>query len=105
MTYFSTIPAEVFDALGVIGFGLYVINYALLTFQKVQSSEVKYFAINLLAASLVLLSLMSTFNLASALIQGFWIVISGLAIAIRVRGKTLSSFRHHDAPTPPAPTY
>lgn len=94
MTYFSTIPAEVLDAIGVAGFGLYVLNYALLTVQKVQSHQARYFAINGCAATMVLIGLMSTFNLASALIQIFWIVISSIAIIIRIRKKARPVFSH-----------
>jgi len=85
MTYLLSLPTELYDAIGVAGFGLYVLNYTLLTVHKVSSHQIRYFIINLFAASMVLIGLISAFNLASALIQGFWIVISVVAIAIRVR--------------------
>lgn len=85
MTYFSTLPTEVLDAVGVAGFGLYVLNYGLLTFQRLQSNQVCYFVMNGFAAAMVLVGLMSAFNLASALIQVFWIIISIVAIVIRLR--------------------
>lgn len=44
--FFSTLPTEVFDAIGVAGFGLYVLNYAMLTFQRLSSASITYFAIN-----------------------------------------------------------
>ena len=43
-------------------------------------------------ASLVLTGLMNSFDLASALIQIFWICISSIGILIRVRPNT----RQHD---------
>ena len=79
-------PARLFEVIGVAGFALYVINYCLLTLQKITSASSTYFALNLTAASLVLISLTHSFNLASALIQMFWIVISLVAIALRLRG-------------------
>jgi hypothetical protein len=85
MTYLATLPTELFDAIGVAGFGLYVLNYTLLTVHKVSSHQIRYFILNLFAASMVLIGLISAFNLASALIQGFWIVISIVAITIRIR--------------------
>lgn len=94
MTYFSTISPEVLDAIGVAGFGLYVLNYGLLTVQRVQSHQICYFVINALAAAMVLIGLLSAFNLASALIQIFWIVISVVAIFIRMRKPAEPQFTH-----------
>jgi len=34
MTYFENLPTEVLDAIGIAGFGLYVLNYSLLTFVR-----------------------------------------------------------------------
>ena len=77
-------PPHVFEWIGVAGFVLYVLNYTLLTLHVIESRHAAYFAINLAAASLVLISLTHTFNLASVLIQVFWIVISVVAITLRV---------------------
>ena len=92
MTILSTVPTEVLDAIGVAGFGLYVLNYGLLTLQRVQSHQARYFIVNGLAATMVLIGLMSAFNLAAALIQIFWIVISSIAIVIRLRKRTAPFF-------------
>ena len=93
---------EFFEIIGVAGFGLYVMNYTLLTFHKLHSHDALYFAINLVAAACVLAGLLVSFNLASALIQLFWVIISTAAIAIRLRR------RMHGEPVdqddiPPAP--
>jgi len=74
-----------FEMIGVAGFGLYVMNYTLLTFHKLHSHDWLYFAINLIAASMVLCGLMVSFNLASAMIQAFWVVISFAAIVVRLK--------------------
>ena len=81
----SRMPPTLFDAIGVFGFGLYVVNYTMLTFHRVTSHCKRYFAINLIAASMVLIGMMFSFNLASALIQVFWIGISMTAIVMRTR--------------------
>lgn len=95
MTILSTVPTEVLDAIGVAGFGLYVLNYGLLTLQRVQSHQARYFIVNGLAATMVLIGLMSAFNLAAALIQIFWIVISSIAIVIRLRKRTTPFFTRY----------
>lgn len=76
----------VIELIGISGFILYVLNYALLTFCVLDAKHAAYFAINLTAASFVLIGLTASFNLASAMIQIFWIVISLIAITIRLSG-------------------
>ncbi|SEV95524.1 hypothetical protein SAMN04488515_0391 [Cognatiyoonia koreensis] len=83
--YLKEVPAEVFDAVGVAGFGLYVLNYTMLTFKRTTSERIGYFVVNWLAASMVLIGLFNAFNLASALIQIFWIAISTVGILVRFR--------------------
>jgi len=75
----------IFESIGIAGFCLYVCNYLLLTFQKLHSTDPAYFAINLVAATCVLLGLLVSFNLASAMIQLFWVVISTIAILLRLK--------------------
>ena len=79
----ASVPPLFFDCAGVVGFGLYVLNYTLLSLNRLTSNSQIYFALNLIAASLVLLGLTHSFNLASALIQGFWIVLSLTALVLR----------------------
>jgi hypothetical protein len=78
---------EVVRAIGVLGFMTYVMTYLLLCLNVVSSTQVRYFALNILAATLVLISLTVEFNLASALIQCFWIVIGALAVILRLRSR------------------
>ncbi len=89
----DAIRPEIYDAIGVAGFALYVLNYGLLTVQRDWSAHVTYFVINWLAASLVLVGLMASFNLASAMIQIFWIVISTVGIIIRLRRRRKPQFQ------------
>ena len=76
-----------FEMVGVFGFGIYVMNYTLLTFRKLDSADAAYFVLNLAAASCVLVGLLVSFNMASAMIQLFWVVISTSAIVLRLRRK------------------
>ena len=85
---FSLFDPTLLDRIGVCGFVLYVVNYTLLTLGWVSGDSVQYFAVNLVAAALVLIGLSSNFNLASALIQSFFITMSTLGIAIRILRST-----------------
>lgn len=76
---------DVFRALGILGFGFYVLNYWLLSSRVLDSESKSFFALNTVAAALVLMSNYVEFNLASVLIQVFWIVIGTLAIIKRSR--------------------
>lgn len=73
-----------FEIAGVFGFCLYVFNYAMLTLRRFTSDDIIFFAINFSAASLVLVGLTASFNLAAALIQGFWIIMSIIGISLRM---------------------
>ena len=83
--FFSSLPPALFEGIGIAGFALYVLTYGLLTFKRITSESKIYFVLNMIAASCVLIGLTHSFNLASALIQLFWIVISCAAILIRLR--------------------
>lgn len=67
MDIFSLSPV-IFETISIIGFGLYVLNYTLLTLRYLSGHDVAYFILNLLAAAFVLVGLMAGFNLALALI-------------------------------------
>ncbi|PJI92586.1 hypothetical protein BC777_1441 [Yoonia maricola] len=82
--------STVFDAFGFAGFALYVLNYMTLTLRWVDADSIRYFATNLMAAGLVLVGLTSAFNLASALIQIFFILSSAVAILIRLRARSMT---------------
>ena len=83
-SYTELTSLQLHQWLGLVGFCIYVVNYCCLSFRILSSESIWFFAINTTAATLVLISLMQDFNLASALIQTFWIVIGTCAIALRV---------------------
>ena len=78
------IPPHFADHIGVFGFGLYVMSYTLLTLRILTASMPAYFCLNLTAASCVLIGLSVNFNLASALIQCFWVAMSLVGLALTV---------------------
>lgn len=98
----SRIPTEVIDAVGVAGFGLYVTNYVLLTAGRLRSEYITYFALNWCAATMVLIGLTASFNLASALIQVFWIGISTVGIAMRLKRGRASAIVSVNLPDKPS---
>ena len=75
----------IFRIIGVIGFGLYVTNYSLLSSRVINSESAGFFLMNIIAAAFVLISNYVEFNLASVMIQLFWIAIGTKAILIRRR--------------------
>ncbi|WP_420862846.1 CBU_0592 family membrane protein [Algirhabdus cladophorae] len=85
MTFSTFTDLHFLEVAGVAGFCLYVVNYSLLTFKIISAGHKLFFALNGTAAALVLMGLMVSFNLASAMIQVFWITISIIGILIRLR--------------------
>ncbi|WP_299043635.1 hypothetical protein [uncultured Tateyamaria sp.] len=85
MPYSLLETMHIYEVVGILGFALYVMNYGLLTTRCLSGDCLTYFTINLIAASCVLLGLMASFNLASALIQVFWVAMSIVGILIRLR--------------------
>ena len=79
-----------YRAAGLSGFGLYVVVYASLGWRLISGDSLSYFAGNTLAALLVLISNMGEFNLASVLIQVFFILIGTSAIFLRFRKPLLA---------------
>ena len=72
---------QFYDAVGMLGVALYLGSYAALQTGFLRGQGYLYPAINMAAAGCVLMSLMSNFNLSSAIIQISWIVISIIGIA------------------------
>ncbi|WP_298860497.1 hypothetical protein [uncultured Sulfitobacter sp.] len=78
-------PSALAELIGIAGFCLYVLTYGLLTFRFISGPSVLYFTMNLTASSCVLIGLSSSFNLASAMIQIFWISMSLIGITLQLR--------------------
>lgn len=71
------------NGIGVLGFMIYMTNYTMVTFQRIDSRGLLFFSLNTMAATFVLISLTQNFNLASAMIQIVWICLGTIAIKKR----------------------
>ncbi|MEM6385751.1 MAG: hypothetical protein AAF718_05890 [Pseudomonadota bacterium] len=76
----QTIQISASEAFGLSGAILYSVGYVLSAYDKLPSQSPIYYATKLLAAVLVLISLVQDFNLASAVIQVFFITVSLVGI-------------------------
>ena len=65
-----------YDVVGTVGVALIVIAFAAVQSGKLASTRLAYSVLNLVGAILILISLLFNFNLASAIIEVFWILIS-----------------------------
>ena len=74
-----------FEIVGVLGFFLYVTSYTLIACRILNPDTKRFFAMNGCAATMVLIGLMVSFNLAAAMIQVFWIILSIIGVLVRVR--------------------
>lgn len=72
--------AQWHEVIGVAGMVMYLGSYFMLQTGALQSNTATYCIANILAASLVMISLLHDFNLASALIQVSWIAISAIGL-------------------------
>lgn len=84
MFHIDLFQVSALQLLGVAGALAYVVNYTLLTLRIVSTESVAYFAVNLCAASMVLLSLGHAFNAAALIVQVFFIGVSLCGIASRL---------------------
>ena len=72
----GALVADWHELIGVAGMVMYLGSYFMLHVGTLRSDSAAYCLANILAASLVMISLLHDFNLASALIQISWIAIS-----------------------------
>jgi hypothetical protein len=68
------------DAIGIVGVTIILVVYYLLQVERMKSDELIYSVINLVGALLIVVSLLYSFNLASFIIEIFWIAISLIGI-------------------------
>lgn len=76
----QTLQISAIEALGLSGATLYSISYLLSAYDRLPSQSPVYYLTKLVAASLVLISLFQDFNLASAVIQVFFIAVSLIGV-------------------------
>ncbi|MDA7966832.1 hypothetical protein [Ruegeria sp.] len=68
------------DALGSFGALVVVSAYFATQMRMMNSNDLAFPVLNLVGSVLIVYSLLQNFNLASMLIEGFWIVISVIGI-------------------------
>ncbi len=75
------------DYVGFLGVVFLIGAYAALQTGKMKAEQPIYSGLNLLAAGLILVSLLHSFNAASFVIEIFWLIISlvGLIRALRAK--------------------
>ena len=69
-----------YDMLGNIGVFLIILMYFLLQIQKLSSESLLYSVLNVLGASLIIVSLLFDFNLSAFIVESFWVIISLIGI-------------------------
>jgi len=80
---------DMFNIIGFIGTGLYILSYLLLQMKKIDSGLI-YTIMNLFAAGLVIISLTKYWNAPSFIIQAVWVLISLVGIAkILIKDKSI----------------
>lgn len=79
---------EFHDLAGLMGVFFYLAAYAGLQFGWLSANRYRYSVLNLIAASLVLFSLMRDFNFSSAILNVLWVLISIVGIT-RVYRRTI----------------
>ena len=76
-----------FDAIGLIGVALILLAYLLLQRGALSPQGMVHLLMNLLGASLILVSLVHDWNLAAFVIEASWVAISLYGIAKTIKRK------------------
>ena len=76
----SKLSFQWFDAVGITGVAIILVVYYLLQVERMKSDDLIYSVTNLIGALLIVVSLYYRFNLASFIIEVFWILISLIGI-------------------------
>ena len=77
----------IFNIIGTSGVAFILLAYFLMQMEKITSKQLAYSLLNLIGASLIMISLLHSWNLPSAVIEICWISISGYGVykAIKVK--------------------
>lgn len=77
----------IFDVLGMVGVGLIIVTYLLLTTDRMRPDGWRYPSFNGLGAVLIMISLTHDFNLSAFIVEAFWATISVVGIVRWFMGK------------------
>ena len=83
----QTIEITISQCVGLLGAAMYSTGYFLLAFDKLRSDSPKYFAMQFVAASCMLVSLVEDFNIGALCIQLFFVTVSVIGVARHLRGR------------------
>ena len=70
-----------FDFVGSLGVFVIILTYVLLQFEKIRSESLLYSLLNAAGASLIIVSLIYSFNFSAFVVEFFWLLISLFGIA------------------------
>ena len=65
-----------YDLFGTIGTIIIIGTYVLLQLDKIKSENLKYSLLNAIGASLIIISLVHSFNFSAFIVEFFWVLIS-----------------------------
>ena len=68
------------DIVGSLGVAIIIVTYLLLQLGRISAEALHYSLLNILGSSLIAFSLFTHWNLASFLIELFWILISFIGV-------------------------
>jgi hypothetical protein len=70
-----------YDLVGSAGVFVIILTYVLLQSEKIRSDALAYSLLNALGASLIIVSLVYSFNFSAFIVEFFWLLISLFGIA------------------------
>lgn len=65
-----------FDVVGSIGVAIIILTYVCLQIGKIKSDALIYSLLNAFGASLIIISLVYSFNFSAFIVEFFWVLIS-----------------------------
>ena len=81
----------ILDLVGNIGVAVLVVTYLLLQLDQLKSNGLAYSLLNMIGATLILISLFVKFNLSAFVIEAFWVLISIVGIIKYLTVKTVQT--------------
>ena len=65
-----------YDLIGSVGVFTIIFTYILLQTEKIKSNALSYSLLNAVGASLIIISLLYSFNFSAFIVEFFWVLIS-----------------------------
>lgn len=80
----------IYDFVGNVGVFFIIVSYLMLQLNIISIANIKYSLMNLMGALLVIISLISNFNMSAFIIEAFWAAISLIGIVKYFKNTSLS---------------